>query len=354
MTKGLSRVSLGVGALLLLAGLGFGLLREKHLLGGVDRLQADARNLWSQPLFELGSLPISPAFLLKAAVFLILLNLIARSWARFLEKRILARTSIDEGQKYAIARGSGYAVFLVGILVGLEAAGIDLSSFAIVGGAIGFGIGFGLQSIAKDFVSGLILLVERGVKVGDRIEVSNLLGDVKKIGARTTWVQTNDNVVILVPNSELTARVTNWTAHGRLARFSLDLGVAYASEPETVRDMLIEVALSHAGVLKDPPPDVVFLGFGDSALLFQLRVWTSEHLRTPATLKSELYFAIYRRFRDSGVEIPFPQHEVRVLGSSGSPGSADGSSPGFSEGGSPPLTDSALAAVAVAPPSSPK
>ncbi len=317
MIKGLGRWTLGAGVLLLAAGIGFGLLRESRLQtqfqGGVGRLQADAQDLWSKPLFDLGSLPVSPAFLLKAAIFLILLNLFARASRKFLQKRILSRTSIDEGQKYAISRGVGYAVFLGGLFVGLQAAGIDLSSFAIVGGAIGFGIGFGLQSLAKDFVSGLILLIERGVKVGDRIEVSNLLGDVKQIGARTTRVQTNDNVVILVPNSELTARVTNWTAHGRLARFSLDIGVAYTSDPEGVRDALIEVAQANEGVLKEPAPDVIFIGFGDSALNFQLRVWTSRHLRTPQTLKSELYFAIFRRFREDGIEIPFPQHEVRVI-----------------------------------------
>lgn len=323
MTKGLSRWTLGTGVLLLAAGIGFGLLRESRfregrLSTGVGRLQANARDLWSQPLFDLGSLPISPAFLLKAAVFLILLNLLARGSGRFLQKRVLSRTSIDEGQKFAISRGVGYAVFLGGLFIGLQAAGIDLSSFAIVGGAIGFGIGFGLQSLAKDFVSGLILLIERGVKVGDRIEVSNLLGDVKQIGARTTRVQTNDNVVILVPNSELTARVTNWTAHGRLARFSLDIGVAYASDPEGVRDTLIGVAQANESVLKEPAPDVIFTGFGDSALKFQLRVWTSRHLRTPQTLKSELYFAIFRRFREEGIEIPSPQHEVRMIQPDGS------------------------------------
>lgn len=318
MTKKFHGWTLVLVVLLLVAGVGFGLLRESRqregrLADGVGRLEANARNLWSQPLFELGSLPISPAFLVKAAVFLALLNLLARGSGRLLQTRILSRTSIDEGQKYALSRGIGYAVFLGGLFIGLEAAGIDLSSFAIVGGAIGFGIGFGLQSLAKDFVSGLILLIERGVKVGDRIEVSNLLGDVKQIGARTTWVQTNDNVVILVPNSELTARVTNWTAHGRLARFSLDLGVAYTSDPEAVRDTLIEVARANEGVLDDPAPDVIFTGFGDSSLNFQLRVWTSRHLRTPQTLRSELYFAIFRRFREEKIEIPFPQHEVRVI-----------------------------------------
>ena len=154
MTKGMSRWTLGTGVLLLAAGIGFGLWRENRLQEGVGRLRVDARNLWSQPLFDLGSLPISPAFLLKAAVFLILLNFLSRGSGKFLQKRVLSRTSIDEGQKYAISRGVGYAVFLGGLFIGLQAAGIDLSSFAIVGGAIGFGIGFGLQSLAKDFVSG--------------------------------------------------------------------------------------------------------------------------------------------------------------------------------------------------------
>ncbi len=308
-----TRWLLGVTALLAGLAVGTWLLRAKRVERGLDRLGNDARDLWSQPLFDLGSLPISPAFLLKASIFLFLLSLLSRATRRFLQGRVLARTAIDEGQKYALSRGVGYTVFLGGLMIGLQVAGIDLSSLAIVGGAIGFGIGFGLQSLAKDFVSGLILLIERGVKVGDRIEVSNLLGDVKRIGARTTWVQTNDNVVIIVPNSELTERVTNWSAHGRNARFSQEIGVAYASDPEQVQEVLIEVALANESVLQEPAPDVVFVGFGESSLNFQLRVWTERHLRTPQVLKSELYFAIFRRFREERIDIPFPQHEVRVI-----------------------------------------
>ncbi len=313
MNKGFSRWTLVVGVLLLAAGIGFGLLRQNVFQGGLDQFQAGALSLWEQPLFELGNLPISPAFLLKAAVYLFLLNLLARGSRQFLKKRVFSRTTIDEGQQYALSRGLGYTVFFGGLVVGLQAAGLDLSSLAIVGGAIGIGIGFGLQTLAKDFVSGLILLIERGVKVGDRIEVSNLLGDVKRIGARTTWVQTNDNVVIIVPNSELTERVTNWSAHGRTARFSLEIGVAYASDPDRVREILVEIALANKNVLNEPAPDVIFVAFGDSALVFNLRIWTSQHLRTPQVLKSELFFAVFRRFREEGIEIPFPQRDVHMI-----------------------------------------
>ncbi|HXU44144.1 MAG TPA: mechanosensitive ion channel domain-containing protein [Thermoanaerobaculia bacterium] len=313
MSQRFHRWSLAAGILLLGTGLGFGLLRVNQVRTGVGRIGANARDLWSQPLFDLGDLPVSPAFLVKASIFLILLNLLSRAGRRLLETKVLARTSIDEGQKYALARGFGYLVFLLGLIAGLQSAGLDLSSFALVGGAIGIGIGFGLQSLAKDFVSGLILLVEHGVKVGDRVEVGNLIGDVVRIGARTTWVRTNDNVVMIVPNSEMTGRVTNWTAHGRLARFTLRIGVGYGSDPERVREILLEVATANPDVLRDPPPDVVFAGLGQSALEFDLRVWTAVHLRTPQTLKSDLNFPLFRRLREEGIEIPVPPSPVQLL-----------------------------------------
>ena len=198
-------------------------------------------------------------------------------------------------------------------MIGLESAGLNLSSLAFLTGTIGVGVGFGLQNIVNNFVSGLILLVERPIKVGDRVEIGDLAGDIVRIAARSTWVRTNDNVVIIVPNSDfISNRVTNWTANDRRVRISLPLGVSYASDPAVVREILLSVVKAQREILDDPGPDVIFLGFGDSSLDFELRVWTEDSLRTPQILKSNLYYAIFRAFSEGAIEIPFPQRDIHI------------------------------------------
>jgi small-conductance mechanosensitive channel len=204
-------------------------------------------------------------------------------------------------------------VVIAGLAIGLQSAGIDLSSLALVGGALGIGVGFGLQSIVNNFVSGLILLFEGPIKVGDRVEVAALNGDVVKIGARSTWVRTNDNIIIVVPNSEFIVKpVINWTATDRQVRFALSLGVSYGSDPAEVREVLLRVARDNREVLPEPPPDVLFTGFGDSSLNFDLRFWTIARVQTPRILKSDLYFAIFQAFQERGIEIPFPQRDLHL------------------------------------------
>ena len=160
---------------------------------------------------------------------------------------------------------------MFGLIIGLQSLGLNLSSLAFLTGIIGVGVGFGLQNIVNNFVSGLILLVERPIKVGDRVEIGDLTGDIVRIAARSTWVRTNDNVVIIVPNSDfISNRVTNWTANDRRVRINLRLGVSYSSDPALVRTILLNVAKSQADILRDPAPDVIFQGFGDSSLDFEL------------------------------------------------------------------------------------
>ena len=195
----------------------------------------------------------------------------------------------------------------------MQATGLDLTSLAFLGGAFGIVIGFGLQNISSNFVSGLILLVERPIKVGDRIEVGNLFGDVTRIGTRSTWIRTNDNVIIIVPNSDfISNRVTNWTANDRQVRFSMPIGVSYGSDVLQVRDILLEVASAHPDILRDPPPEALFVAFGESSLDFELRFWTATRVQTPVSLKSDFYFEIFRRFTEAGIEIPFPQRDLHV------------------------------------------
>ena len=312
------RLNTGTRLLILLAAsvaalIAVGIFLPEHLPSLFGGLRADVRNALVRPYFHIGTLPITAAFLVKAALFLFLLSIASGAVRRFLWHRVLVRTSLDEGQRYAFAHIVGYLVYLFGLLVGLQLVGLNLRNLVLLGSAIGIGVGFGLQNIANNFVSGIIILTERPIRVGDRVEVGGTNGDVVRIGARSTWVRTNDNVVIIIPNAEfINNRVTNWTANDRQVRFGFPVGVSYGSDPEKVRKILTDVALRHPDVLEDPYPDVLFAGFGDSSLDFQLRVWTIRRVQTPLVLGSELYYAIFAAFREHGIEIPFPQRDLHL------------------------------------------
>ncbi len=293
--------------------IGWRLLSPYSLPTMAGKLGDDFLRLWSVPYFYLGQLAVTPGVLVKAFLFLLLLILLTRVSGRLVRSKVLDYTPLDEGQKFALQKGIAYSIFAIGLMVGLQSAGVDLSSLTIVGGAIGIGVGLGLQTIAKNFVSGLILLLERPIKVGDRVQVEALQGDVIHIGSRGTWVRTNDNVVIIVPNSEfIEHRVTNWTANDRRVRISIPLGVSYGSDPQEVRAVLMDVALRHPDVLNSPAPDVIFIAFGDSSLDFELRIWTKKQVQTPKIISSDLYFAIFQAFRENGIEIPFPQRDLHL------------------------------------------
>jgi small-conductance mechanosensitive channel len=292
-----------------------GIVWKWHVISSVSDVTFDrvAGDIFNTTFFKIGNLPISPFFVLKAVVYIVLLTLASHLGRKVLQERILTRTSLDEGLQYAVAVGTGYAIFFFGAVVGLQSLGLDLSSIAFLGGAVGLGIGVGLQAVANNFISGLILLAERPIKVGDRVEIENLTGDVVKIAARSSWVRTNDNVVIIVPNSEFTTRrVTNWTANDRSVRLTLPVGTSYSSDPHQVQRLLLQVAASHPDVLADPAPDVIFTDFGDSSLDFELRVWTTNQVRTPQILKSDLYFAIFDLFKREEIELPFPQRDLHL------------------------------------------
>lgn len=269
--------------------------------------------VFTQPYFHIGKVGITPVLLFKVMAFVLVLSVISRQARKFMQNEVLVHTSMDLGQQFAVARITGYLLFVVGMVVGLESIGVDLSSLVVLGGAVGVGVGFGLQNIVNNFVSGLILLIERPIKLGDRVDVGETNGDVVRIAGRSTWVRTNENVVIIIPNSEfISTRVTNWTANDRQVRFSLELGVSYSCRPAEVRELLMKVAVAHPDVLDDPPPEVIFIGFGDSSLDFELRVWTIRQVQTSQRLKSDLYFAVFEAFAEHGIEIPFPQRDLHV------------------------------------------
>jgi small-conductance mechanosensitive channel len=271
------------------------------------------RRLTGQVFFHIGGMPVTPAFLIKTAVYLVILWFISIAIRNILQNRVLAHTSLDIGQRYSFSRITSYLFFLAGLVIGLQSAGINLNSVLVVSGAVGIGVGLGLQSLANNFVCGLVLLLERPIRLGDRVDVAGVLGDVVRMAGRSTWVRTNENVVIIVPNAEfISNRVVNWTVNDPQVRFSLPLGVSYNSDPEKVRAVLLATAAQHPDVLKSPSPDVLFTGFGDSALNFELRVWSTRQVHTPMILKSDLYFAVFRALTENGIEIPFPQRDLHL------------------------------------------
>ena len=278
-----------------------------HMLG------TDISAVLIRPLFTIGTIAVSPSFVFKALIFLAVLTLLSRWLERVLRTRVLAYTALDAQRQYTLARLFSLTVYIMGLIVGVDTAGVDLRSLALLGSALGLGVGLGLQPTVANFVAGLILLIERPVKLGDRIDVGGTNGEVMRIGGRSTWVCTNDNEVIIVPNSDfITNRITNWTANDPKVRFALKVGVAYQSDPRQVKAILLERAAAHPDVLTEPPPEVIFSEFGDNALLFLLRIWTAKELGNPQALKSDLYFSIFDSFREHGIEMPFPQRDLHV------------------------------------------
>jgi small-conductance mechanosensitive channel len=241
------------------------------------------------------------------------LGLFLTRWVqKILRFTILPRTRLDAGAQNALLTGTGYIGTSLAAVGSLSAAGLDLSNLAVIAGALSVGIGFGLQSVVSNFVSGLILLVERPIREGDLIEVAGAKGYVRKIAVRATRIQTFDQHDVIVPNAELiTGVVRNLTLTGRSGRLIVPVGVAYGSDPDTVIGILAAAARHHPGVMTDPAPFAVFVALGESALDFELYC----HLRDigeTLTVRSDLLRAICRDLETAGVEIPFPQHDIRL------------------------------------------
>ena len=288
-----------------------------------DMLGADAVKTLYTPWFHLGprteaervapGLDVTPILFIQAVVFLIALTLAARLGRRFMHARVLSHTHLDAGQRYSLANLFGYVVFFFGLMIGLQTAGLNLSSLTFLGGAVGIGIGFGLQAIFNNFVSGLILLVEHPIRVGDLVEVGALSGEVMRIGGRSTWIKGPNNAVAIVPNSELvTGRVVNLTGIDHRARLTLEVAVPYGTDPEKVREILMGAARANRGVLAQPAPVVVLARLGENGLRFELQYWTDRRAGAVVEVMSELNLGILRAFREEGIEVPVPQREVHV------------------------------------------
>ena len=252
---------------------------------------------------------------IRVSVGLVLLLLLGWVLHR-LRNRIasgLTGRGLNPGTGHALITVGSYLYWLLGGLIVLRLAGIDLAPLTVIAGAFSFGVGFGLQTIIHNFVSGIIILLERPIKIGDRIQVGEVIGEVIRISFRSTTIVTNDNIDVIVPNADfITGKVTNWTQTNRKVRFSVSVGVSYEADPDLISSILLDAAKQEDAVLDEPAPDLLFEGFGDSALLFRLRYWTEAYTDRPAVLQSILNREILLRFRQAGIAVPFPQRVVHL------------------------------------------
>jgi len=250
-------------------------------------------------------------FLILIALFLALIVL-TNVATEFLRNRVLRTTRLTIGTQEVIAIFSRYALLSIGTIVLLQAWGIQLSSLAILASALGVGIGFGFQNIAKDFGSGFVLLLERAIQVGDFVQVGDYMGTVERIDPRFTLIRTLDSISIIVPNSRfLDLEVINWSHSNPISRLRIPVGVSYHANVNAVRRALLEAAKKHGDVLSHPEPVVGFTGFGDSALNFVLLVWIRDPVQQLG-IKSDLYFLIEAVFKQHKIEIPFPQRDLHL------------------------------------------
>ncbi|POF28224.1 DUF3772 domain-containing protein [Roseibium marinum] len=238
--------------------------------------------------------------------------LVTRWLQNVLKTSVLPQTRMDAGARNAVLTGVGYAGLTLAILVSVSTAGLNLSSLAVVAGALSVGIGFGLQTIVSNFVSGIILLIERPIKEGDWIEVSGQSGYVRKISVRSTRIETFDRHDVIIPNSDLIAgTVKNMTLSSKTGRLILPVGVAYGSDLERVKSILLDAARGHSTIARYPMPSVLFAGLGDSSLDFELRCYLKD-VGNILTTRSDLYFTVYNELGKAGVEIPFPQRDLHI------------------------------------------
>jgi small-conductance mechanosensitive channel len=264
------------------------------------------------PLFELQGHAYTPLDVIQLPLALAALWFGIGLLTYLLKTQVLGATSMDRGVQDAIALLVRYTMVFLGAIAVLQVWGIDPSSLAFVGSILGVGIGFGLQNIANNFVSGIIVSLERPVQPGDFVEVGKWMGTVERVGPRNTEIRTLDHVSILVPNSRfLETEVVNWSHRDPDSRLHVPVGVAYGTDPALVRSTLLKVARSHHRVLHDPPPHVELVGFGDSAVNFTLHVWTRD-ARMQFRLISDLNYRIEAAFRHAGIRIPFPQQDLHL------------------------------------------
>jgi small-conductance mechanosensitive channel len=262
-------------------------------------------------LFQIGTTAVTVWMLLYLVVLTVLFIFITKQVQHWVVHRWLPRTGMNLGDRESTGTIIRYLMLVIGFIIVLQTTGIDLTILNVLAGSLGIGVGFGLQNIVNNFVSGLIILIEKPIKVGDRIEIANVHGKVIKIGARSATVLTNDNIAIIVPNQKfINENIINWSHSDDQRRFIIPIVVALDSDPYLVERLLLEAAREDPDVLDDPPPGVRLFGFGAEGMDFELRAWSHALIHRRGYLTSKLNFAILDKFRSNNVEFVIPQKEV--------------------------------------------
>ena len=276
-----------------------------EILATIDRVS-------SYVLFEFNNTPVTPASLVMFLAIIVGFYLIARVLQRVMKRRILPRFQLEMGVQFMLTRITHYLIMILGFVMAFQFVGIDLSGFAVIFGLLSVGLGCGLQNITSNFISGLILLFERPIQVGDRVTVGDTEGDVISINMRSTTIRSLDNISIIVPNSEfISSSVINCSHGDPKIILSVNVGVSYGADLDAVLKALKEAGSEHPDVLKNPAPVVFLRAFGDSSWDMKLRVCIGSPKKYYKTL-SDINCAIVRKFREHDIEIPFPQRDLHV------------------------------------------
>lgn len=276
-------------------------------------------NLFNAPLFQFGDGSLSLGLILKFVIALLLIVFLVRVFRRLLANRLLTRLNLDVHNREAIATIISYSVGTLSLIIVLQSVGFNVASLAVLAGGLGVGIGLGLQNLTVNFVSGINLLLERKVRVGDYIALETMEGYIQEISLQTTVIRTRDGEYVIVPNQQLAnSRVVNWSYDNYTGRLHVPVGVAYGSDLALTTEVLLDVAYASPHVVTDPNPRVIFLGFGSSSIDLELRVWIKQIDLSP-DIKSDLFFAIEAGLRENNIAIPFPQLDLWVRQSSPAP-----------------------------------
>jgi len=281
----------------------------------LQRLQAIVKGLaaiFTMPMFEIGNSRYSLNLILTLILVIVAVFWVSRLLSNWIKHSVLRKVGMDRGTREVIAAFLRYLLTVLGFLIVLQTAGVNLSSLTLVAGVLGIGIGFGLQNLTSNFISGITLLLEQPFRVGDFIEVDKLLGTVENISFRSTVVRTLDGVFVIVPNVRFVeSNIINWSYRDPRCRLHIPVGVAYGSDTLLVTEALLDAARRDNRVLADPSPRVWFRGFGESSMDFELLVWIDKPPDSDP-IKSGLHFLIEREFRHRGIEVPFPQRDLHI------------------------------------------
>ncbi len=281
-------------------------MEYEYLTSGIQQVS----NVFNKAFFKIGDFQISLFTILHIAFLFFLLYFVSSRIRQILHRRL---TQFQSTKTETVLSLLHYSILTIGSLVILQSAGMDLSALAVLAGAIGIGLGFGLQNVTNNFISGLIILFERPIKVGDRVEVGQVMGQVIRIGLRSTTVLTNDNISIIIPNADfVSGNVINWSHTDDVVRIRIPIGVSYNSDPKKVVKILESTIKTLPGVLENRGSDVILDSFGDNAINFVIRVWTQDFSKKPGLMKHQVNMAVWEALKLEGIEIPFPQLDLHI------------------------------------------